>query len=174
MKTNLVVIAGVAAALWVVPARADVVPEPPADCPEGTEGQTCHGGPFCQPRVCTQNGDCGVGATCQDQALCIAGIDCSGGWEPDAAPTLLQNAVGTCAGGAACGAPSTCMTLKVCVPAGGGSGTGGNGSSDEDIKVTGCDCRATGSPGDGAATALGALGLCALLAARRRGSSRDT
>lgn len=38
-----------AGSVAVLPALADVVPPPPADCPEGTTPRTSHYGPYCEP-----------------------------------------------------------------------------------------------------------------------------
>lgn len=157
-------------------ARADVVPSPPADCMEGTEGHTCHGGPYCSPKTCTQDAECGAGKVCQQMQLCVGGINCNGGWEPDAEPTLTQNVMGTCEGGAACDAPASCTPLSLCRPVGGtgsaGGGTaGGSSLGSDDTTVTGCDCRVGAASGGSAAGLAALLAGAALLAARRGGGA---
>lgn len=169
------------------PARADIVPEPPSDCVDGSAGETCHGGPYCALDLCTTDADCDGGKVCQDHNLCTSTIDCGGGSGP--APTTLVT--GDCAEG--CPAGSVCGVQKVCVtpsggttgsttggagaPAvggGGGSAAGGSGGGGDDYVVTGCACAL--DPGSRALGAAGALlfaaGLAGLGGRRRRRSRR--
>ncbi|WP_096326016.1 MYXO-CTERM sorting domain-containing protein [Nannocystis exedens] len=163
-------------------ARADVVEEPPADCPAGTKGNTCHGGPFCSPLKCFSDAECTDGATCQDTKGCIGWVDCGGGdGGPDPTPTLSS----LCDGGEACGAGETCEAIKLCLPVvepttGGGSaggptssgtattdaGTASGTGDDPGGSKGGCgSCSADADPG---ATALALLAIAALVPRRRR------
>lgn len=168
------------ALLTAPPARADVVPEPPMDCLDGTVGETCHGGPYCAPDTCTTDADCDAGEVCKDTDLCTATIDCGGIDGP--APTTEVTA--SC--GEACPAGDTCSLLKVCVTASSGTGgtttTGGaggatvggaggsGGSGGNDVVVSGCSCRVpgTGTAVGAAGALLFALGLAGLGGRRRR------
>lgn len=180
------------ALLAAPPARADVVPEPPMDCLDGTVGETCHGGPYCAPDTCTTDAECDAGKVCKDRDLCTATIDCGGMGGP--APTTEVTA--SC--GEACPAGDTCSVLKVCVTASSGTGgaggattsggaggsttTGGTGGASvggaggsgggggDDVVVSGCSCRVPGAgTAVGAAGALlFALGLAGLGGRRRR------
>ncbi|MDC3956804.1 hypothetical protein [Polyangium jinanense] len=182
MRTRFFLFAA-AAMLFAAPASADVLSDPPSDCPEGSVGEFCHGPPQCAPLFCETNVDCKDGATCVETELCIEEIGCSGGWIGDGAPPLEINVLGACDAASACPLGGTCSPLKVCVGgsgagsgsgAGAGSGAGsgagaGNGDSgDDDIAVTGCACSAVG---DRAAPWLG-LAMVAvgtgIAAARRR------
>lgn len=166
------------ALLAAPPARADVVPEPPIDCLDGTVGETCHGGPYCAPATCATDADCDAGEVCKDTDLCTATIDCGGIDGP--APTTEVTA--SC--GEACPAGDTCSLLKVCVTAssgtggtggtttsggpGGAGGSGGGGGND--VVVSGCSCRVpgTGTAVGAAGALLFALGLAGLGGRRRR------
>lgn len=172
MKAMRVLLGCTALLLRVGAARADAVPPPPPDCLEGTEGQTCHGGPYCSPKVCAEDADCGAGKVCQPRQLCVAEINCGGGWEPDPEPALAQNVVGTCEGGAACGPPASCVALRVCGPSSGtgsaGGAAGGSSTGRDDVTITGCDCAVGAASGAPAAGLAALLAGAALLAARRR------
>ncbi|MDC0741386.1 hypothetical protein [Polyangium mundeleinium] len=168
------------------PALADVVDLPPTNCPDGSEGATCHGGPHCAPRDCMTDADCKGGATCADRSFCMQEINCVGGWlNPDAAlPPLTPIVVEPCDAAGAC-ATGTCKSIKVCVDgAQAGSGSGGNGAGGAgagdgagggedggDLVVKSCSCTAVG---DHAAPWLG-LAMVAVgtgIAAARRRRSR--
>lgn len=111
-------------------ARADVVGDPPPDCPAGSVGSVCHGGPFCRPVTCTADAECSDGGTCQDVMACIGGIQC-GGLEGGGDPPI-DTFEGVCDKGA-CTGKSVCTAIKQCLPAGdpttGGTATGGSGSA---------------------------------------------
>lgn len=93
-------------------ARADVVQPEPTDCPPGSEGQTCHGGPYCGVAPpCSSSTACKGGMTCQLAHLCITQHDC---WSWGG-PNYVDSVKGTCAGGAACSV-GTCKTYQVCMP----------------------------------------------------------
>ena len=52
-------------------ARADVVDDPPADCPPGARGETAHSGTWCEATTCTLDSQCAEGQTCREVALCV-------------------------------------------------------------------------------------------------------
>ena len=143
-------------------AWADAVGPKPTDCMTGTRGATCHGGEYCRPDNCTTNADCDPGENCEPLALCLGTIDCSGGWTPDAAPSLSTTVEDACPDGTC--TSGTCSTEMVCVaevvdppPNPGGIG---------------CACRfATESPAASSAaglTAVAGLFLGGLVFRRRR------
>lgn len=161
-RFNFVALLAVAIAfVSTSPASADVVDEPPADCPAYSSAQTCHGGPYCAPRTCTTDADCSGGLTCQALPLCMDTIGCAGLLPPDASPDDFRNdrVVGACGDGS-CGTGS-CETVSVCAPTGtdptdpdGGASSGG-----------GCAIGANAAPrGLAFAAVLGGL----LLLRRRR------
>lgn len=168
-------------------AAADVVPPEPTDCPAGSIGATCHGGPFCRPDTCDTQADCDAGFICEDTQACISTIDCGGIGGP--APTDAFE--GLCGGDGSC-ATGTCEARKLCLPEGGATavsssattsgagagasssvagGNGGNGGSSEGTTRVdqGCGCEVVGGDASSAwwllAGALGALPLWR----RRRG-----
>lgn len=152
-----------AALLLVSIAEADAVPPPPADCPAGSRGETCHGGPHCRPKPCDVDADCSSGETCQDLDLCLGQVDCAGGWDPDAGPHWVDTVEGSCANGAAC-SRGTCQTTEVCAPP--------PPPAQSTVVEQGCGCRlpARGpSPHGPLALALALLGLWTL---RRRHQAR--
>lgn len=160
-----------AALLASAPASADVLSEPPQNCPEGSLGQPCHGPPRCAPLPCTSDADCKGGGTCKEKQLCTEQINCSGGWID--APTVTHVA-STCDAAGACPLGGTCTKTLVCVggsaasTTGSGAGAGSGDGGDDDIAVKGCACTAVG---DHAAPWLG-LAMVAvgagIAAARRR------
>ena len=157
---------GFAALSFASPARADVVGPPPDDCPVGTEGATCHGGPYCSPVECTSDMECGSGETCNDLPFCVSTILCAGLLPPDANLMDYERAKveAPCPTANECTQGATCKTLKVCVPpestSTSSSGSGSAGS---------CGCRlAPSAPLEASFGALALAGLGAATALRRR------
>ncbi|UQA62586.1 hypothetical protein [Polyangium aurulentum] len=146
-------------------ARADVVGPDAEDCTAGTEGTSCHGGPYCRPLECMADTDCDTGSTCKALALCAGTVSCAGNVPPDADLTEYQRTKieGTCPNGNECTADATCKTLKVCVSndAGSSSSSGSDG---------GCACgEARGaSTGAGLGAIACGLGVAVMISARRR------
>ena len=103
---------GWALSLWAPVAAADAVPPPPTNCVEGSYGETCHGGPHCRPRACSDDGGCEPGESCQPLALCIDQIDCGG----QGGPFFVDEVTGSCPGGSC--AEGTCQGTMVCAPTG--------------------------------------------------------
>jgi hypothetical protein len=161
-----IVIVALVFALFGAEARADVVGSPPDDCTEGTQGTTCHGGPYCQPRACTTDTDCDGGATCKELPLCTGTINCAGHIPSNANPHDYDQPKieGACPNGNECTAGAVCQKQKVCV--GGTSDSGAHSSA----TAGGCACNKAG--GSSASAALGAaafgLGLSVVLRSRRR------
>jgi len=58
------------AVLFALPARADVVPPPPDDCPAGTTPRTNHFGPYCEPPPPESCPDGHVAKVYLDKAYC--------------------------------------------------------------------------------------------------------
>jgi len=145
-------------------ARADVVGPPQEDCPAGTEGSSCHGGPYCRPVECLVDQDCNAGETCQDRPMCVSTIVCAGLLPPDANPMDYEQAKveGSCPNGDECAAGATCKTKRLCISnASGGSSSGAGGE--------GCGCRVAGaSDPSNVALLLGAASALALVRRRQR------
>lgn len=163
-----IVVFGLSALAFVTPARADVVGPPPAECPAGTEGASCHGGPYCRPVGCAGGVECASGETCREVPFCVATILCAGLLPPDAdlADYERSNVVGSCANGGTCAQDATCKTLQVCVPVSASTVSASSSGSEG-----GCGCRlAPATPLDASlgALAFGALGAVSLLRRRQR------
>lgn len=94
-------------------AAADVVPPEPTNCPPGTVGRTCHGGPYCGVETCSATAPCKGTLTCQTTQFCIVQINCAGGW--GGGPYYVDSVKGSCAGGAAC-KEGVCKTVQTCLP----------------------------------------------------------
>ena len=94
-----------------VTGSADVVPPPPDECPIGSDGDTCHGGPYCRLSVCTDDSNCREG-TCQELEICVGSFLCPGRMGPG---MTMQTSEGACTGGAECDS-GTCETVRVCAP----------------------------------------------------------
>lgn len=170
MKLLLSSLALCASVLLAVPAAADVVGQPPATCPNGSEPSTCHGGPHCNPLSCTTSADCATG-TCQDISYCVKTISCAGNIPPGEDPSQYDREVveGLCTG--SCGSGAPCKTLKVCAT---GSSSGGAGGSEAGGSSSGCAVStAAGHAGEVAFPALAAA-LGVVLRRRRAASGLGT
>lgn len=143
-------------------ASADVVGEPPSDCPAYSSAQTCHGGPYCAPITCTSDADCNGVLTCQALPLCMDTIGCAGLLPPDASPDDFRSdqVLGACGDGTC--STGMCETVSVCAPPGTDPANpdGGGGSSGG-----GCAISLSAAPGG---IALSAVAVGLLLLRRRR------
>jgi MYXO-CTERM domain-containing protein len=141
-------------------AYADVVQQPPTNCPSGTEASTCHGGPYCGPTTCTTSTTCAAGTTCQDVSWCVTQLDCASGWNPT--PSPQDNVLSACGTGGSC-ATGSCKVIRACVPTPVDAGVGSP-------PPRGCSC-ALGATASSETAAWGVLALglgLALRALRRR------
>lgn len=98
-------------------AHADVVNDPPADCPRGSRGTTSHIGEWCEPDDCTSSTTCEADQECSPVGLCVTTeeVGC-GGMQPDTgAPcTFIRHVVsGTCETQSDC-KEGTCETADRC------------------------------------------------------------
>jgi hypothetical protein len=125
-------------------ARADVVPPPPTDCPDGTQPWSGHGGPLCVPHDCGgEAGPCQDDAgVCQSRSYCIEVVTMS------RSGAGTYNAVrGLCPTSGSCDA-GTCQPVQVCaqpipsIPDGGASDGSTTGVGQPSAKSdSGCGCR---------------------------------
>jgi uncharacterized protein (TIGR03382 family) len=136
------------AAWWITVARADVVDEPPSDCPSGTVGRTGHQGPYCAPAPC----DDACEGTCEEVGLCLTTHTSTwSGYEP----YTWQEVTKTCDGPGDCTGEDTCDVGPRCVLP----------PTDSAVVATGrCGCGAVGA---GPTVAFG-LGVAVLALGRRR------
>lgn len=139
-------------------AHADVVGPPPDDCPEGTQGQSCHGGPYCSPDACTTDGDCGAGETCAEVDACVGSVVCAGMLPPDAdiEDYRVDTVEGLCPDGTC--TSGDCRTVRLCVADSPPPGGGDDG---------GCGCRIAPPTGGSRAAWLVPLLPVALVLRRR-------
>ena len=91
---------------------ADVVSPPPDECPVGSLGDTCHGGPYCRLSECTDDSRCDDGMTCQEVDLCVGGHHCYGRIGDG---TTMQTSEGLCGDEGEC-ERGDCETVRVCAP----------------------------------------------------------
>lgn len=138
------------------PARADVVGPPPRNCPVGSSGDSCHGGPFCRPSTCLNDTECSEGSTCQDVMACIGGIQC-GGLEGGGDPPI-DTFEGLCDKGS-CSGEAECQAIKQCLPAGDpttGGSTGGGSAGTDSAGTGGGSASGTGGGSTGGSPTSGA------------------
>ena len=132
-------------------ALADVVSDPPEDCPPGSVGSTSHRGTRCAPLLCN-DATCNDDLTCQNLSLCVVSstftVDTA---DPHEITEL--DVVGLCAEDGSC-VEGTCTAQEVCAEEGAG-----------ESKLCGC------ASGAGAPSALLTLGAFAAL--RRRNAMKD-
>ncbi|MCK6506795.1 hypothetical protein L6R53_26065 [Myxococcota bacterium] len=111
-------------------ARADVVDDPPADCPAGSVGQTSHTGTWCEAATCRSDSQCAEGQTCREVALCVDTYtrECGGLRSKEETPCTftVHEAVGECGAGGTC-ARGTCETALRCADPPGCGGCAGVG-----------------------------------------------
>jgi hypothetical protein len=136
-------VVGLVVALGASEARADAVPPPPEDCPEGSRGETSHAGPSCVVVPCTSTSNlCEPGKSCKPRGFCLIGTD----------PKVEG---GTCEDTPDCASPAVCRKVPVCA------------APEAD---SGCACGEARGASTGAglgAVALG-LGVVVMASARRR------
>lgn len=105
-----------ALSLGAVGARADAIMEPPDDCPDGLQGGSSHGGPFCQVLACSEEryhpDDCPPGSHCERRRYCVrerTGYSIGG-------PFTETVAVRACAAVSDCDPGDRCEESDHCVP----------------------------------------------------------
>jgi hypothetical protein len=108
MRLSAVLLTALLFVLDAETARADAVGPPPADCPEGSRGEVCHGAEYCGIASCIGPRDCAVGERCAARELCLGTRMCfdrGGG-----ATSVTDVVAGTCSGCA-----GRCESQFVCV-----------------------------------------------------------
>ena len=79
-------------------ARADAVGPPPADCPEGSRGESCHGSEYCAVASCIGPRDCAFGERCAARELCLGTVMCFGRGTGTTATEVIADGCAGCAG----------------------------------------------------------------------------
>lgn len=149
--------------VWSGEARADAIGPGPAECPDGSTPDACHGAEYCDPVTCTSDASCTGGKICKPVSVCIRPDACFGGDSDSDTP--VKDLVKMCGEGVTC-SEGACEQLILCIDpeeptSGGTAGSSTAASSDETggtgDKKGGCSCRADGenAPGLLLATALG-------------------
>jgi hypothetical protein len=186
MERTVKVTLGLLLLLWARSARADAVPPPPKDCPQGTHGVTGHAGPGCVPDRCPkgasgtmcQGGPCCVARQCGGDAgpSCDAKSTCESvrlcvqprttiGWAASQHP--VKEALATCDQSGACPGGGTCETLMVCVaPPATAAPLATPEAPSRGKPSGGCQLEAAGSEDLDAAAGMALM--VGMLAARRR------
>ena len=125
-------------------ARADAVPPPPRNCPDGSVGETGHFGPYCRPLSCANDGECAVygpGFTCQPTSLCIEIVEYTD-WNGQT--YQVETVTGTCAPDASCPPNAKCDDSPKCSTGASTTTSSSSGGSTSDAAS-----GATTGPGPG-------------------------
>lgn len=136
-------------ALFTAPARADVVPPLPDECPPGSAVDYGCGSAFCRAFVCETDADC-KGGDCEPVKGCFGEND---GLKP---PPIEHG--GSCLRGDMCSDKKlTCQTLGLCVSFGDGTtGDGTTAGATTGVATTGVATAVTASTGGLPGTSTGA------------------
>ena len=102
---------GVSCILLTSSANADAVPPPRQDCPPGSRGETCHGGPHCMLVSCRDDTDCTGNETCQSRRFCMDIVECGSRGHSRSRRVVA----GSCNAGETCG-ENPCIAEMVCAP----------------------------------------------------------
>lgn len=170
LRSSLLGASFVLGALFVAPgARADAVPNPPDNCPNGAFGITSHAGTWCEATTCSPTNTCdtrygGDALKCETQGLCVRSESYTAGGRRavDEPPLQLtrQVADATCTAGETCADGSRCVVAQRCVRA--------SLVDAFNPKNAGCGCALAGSGQLSLGLGLALLGAVALLGARLR------
>lgn len=152
-------------------ARAD-------DCPLGSVEKSESGATWCEPTVCDTDTNCSTGSVCRPVALCVEVGVLDKNAKTDGGQRLLVRqrcgADKSCPQNTTCSDKGRCLTRAQADKAGllapSASASATTASSEPPKKSCGCHVPGTAG-GEWAGSALGLLGL-AVVAARRRASSR--
>lgn len=105
--------------LLVLGARADVIMNPPEDCPRGSQGRSGHIGTWCEAGTCAREGACPEGQVCETVALCVDTRESPCGGRPqfdgEVCTFVKHEALGPCDGDGRC-AQGVCEAVPRCVP----------------------------------------------------------
>ena len=151
------------------------------DCPPGAVHKTQEGFSFCEPTVCTNDGQCNPNEVCRKVGLCMEVGTLADAATEDAGKRLVVTQ--RCAPDKTCPQKQTCSDLTRCVSKSDAqkmgilhleaapSATAAPGSAALP-KKSACDCNVVGPSQGGAGAAVGALGALVIAARRRRSGAR--
>ena len=140
-------------------AYADVVMDPPEDCPIGSEGTSSHSGEWCREMTCDATDPCPEGTECVNTSVClnVFEAECGGiGADTGSWPFEVREVLGTCESDADC-ERGTCVTANRCAT---------DAQQDEVEAETGCSGCSHGQQAGSIAGFFGLLGWMFL--SRRR------
>ena len=182
MRRSLAPIAGTARLLVVTllfatpsAARAE------DDCPPGSVHKTQEGFTFCEPTVCTNDGQCNPHEVCRKVGLCMEVGTLADAADVDAGKRLVVTQ--RCAPDKTCPQKQTCSDLTRCVSKSDAqkmgilhleaapSATAAPGSAVEP-KKSACDCNVAAPSRSGAGAVVAGLGVVVLGMRRRRSRGR--
>ena len=147
------------------------------DCPPGSVHKTEEGFTFCEPTVCTNDGQCGPNEVCRKVGLCMEIGTLADAATVDAGKRLVVTQ--RCAPDKTCPQKQTCSDLTRCVSRSDAqkmgilhleaapSATAAPGSAVEP-KKSACNCDVVGATHGGAGGALAAMGVAVLALRHRR------
>ena len=151
------------------------------DCPPGSVHKTQDGFTFCEPTVCTNDGQCNSNEVCRKVGLCMEVGTLADAATDDAGKRLVVTQ--RCAPDKTCPQKQTCSDLTRCVSKSDAqkmgilhleaapSATAAPGSAVEP-KKSACDCNTVGAGSAGAGGILTGLGALVLVTRRRRSRAR--
>lgn len=151
------------------------------DCPPGSVHKSEDGFSWCEPTVCTNDGQCGPSEVCRKVGLCMEVGTLADAANVDAGKRLVVTQ--RCAPDKTCPQTQTCSDLTRCVARSDAqkmgilhleaapSATAAPGSAVEP-KKSACDCNAVGRSQGGTGAALAGIGAVALVLRQRRSRAR--
>lgn len=156
-----------------------------ADCPAGSRSKTENGFSWCEPTVCSNDGQCNPNEVCRPMAFCLEVGTLADAGAVDGGKRLVVTQ--PCVAGSAPGNPKTCPQKQTCsdmsrcmsksaaeklgiLTAPAAAPAGSAGAADGGAKKSSCGCHVVGARSRGEAWAALALVVGAFAARRRRRS----
>lgn len=183
MRRSLTSIAGLAQ-LFVAALTLSMMPSTAraeGDCPPGSVHKSEDGFSWCEPTVCTNDGQCGPNEVCRKVGLCMEVGTLANAASVDAGKRLVVTQ--RCAPDKTCPQTQTCSDLTRCVSRSDAqkmgilhleaapSATAAPGSAVEP-KKSACDCNAVGASHGSAGAALAGAGAVVVVLRQRRRRAR--
>lgn len=117
MRAALLMFTLIGGAAFALPAHADDIAPPPADCPYGTRPESSHAGPHCALLPSCEAEGCPAGMACLPTRFCVRDVPCGGlrMAREGAPPCTERHVLGTCEGDVACTGGATCEPHPICL-----------------------------------------------------------